>query len=218
MLRTNLNFARAEGPPRSVVITSGREGEGKTTAVASLAVASAEVGLKVIAVEGDLRRPSLQRELMPELDEPLRPGLSNYLVEAAPLEEIIHQTARPNIDLVPAGPLPPSPSALLESRRGGTAVQDLTTEADIVLIDCPPLTIGADASVMAGWADGVIVMVDLQTSTDRSVRSALRQLEAVQAPVLGLLLNRDRTVETTRYDYYAAADVERGRSVSRERV
>jgi capsular exopolysaccharide synthesis family protein len=211
ILRTNLQFAGQGAQVRSIAVTSGQEGEGKTTSVAQLANSFAEVGLRVIVVEADFRRPALQRELMPDREEPLRPGFSNYLVEAAELEEVIFATGRPNVELVPAGPLPPSPSALLESRRGRSAVQELLNEADIVLIDCPPLTIGADASVVAGWVDGVIAVVDLQSSTYESVREALRQLDAVHATTLGLVLNRDRGAEPSSYDYYTplATDAER---------
>jgi receptor protein-tyrosine kinase len=202
ILRTNLQFASQGGRMRSIAITSGQEGEGKTTTVSMLATAFAEIGLRVIVVEADFRRPALQREMMPDRDEPLRPGFSNYLVEAVELEDVIFPSGRPNIDILPAGPLPPSPSALLESRRGRTAVQALNNEADIILIDCPPLTIGADASIIAGWVDGVMVVVDLQSSTYESVREALRQLDAVQASTLGLVLNRDRGAEPSSYDYY----------------
>jgi capsular exopolysaccharide synthesis family protein len=208
ILRTNLQFAAGGTKIKSVAITSGREGEGKTTSAANLAIASAEVGLHVLVVEADFRRPALQRELMPNHPEPLRPGFSNYLVEAASLDEIIYPTGRPNISIVPSGPLPPTPSALLESRRGREAAAELAQEADLVIIDCPPLSIGADASVVAGWVDGVVIVLDLSTSTDQSVRSALRQLDAVHAPLLGLLLNRDRTATPSSYDYYSAIDSE----------
>jgi capsular exopolysaccharide synthesis family protein len=193
-----------------VAVTSAREGEGKTTTVAQLAMASAEVGQHVVAVEADFRRPALQRDLTPDEPEPLRPGFTNYLVEAASLDEVRYPTRRPNIDLIPAGPLPPSPSALLESRRGVDAVSEILEDADFVVIDCPPLNVGADASVLADWVDGVIVVVDLGGSTDRAVRNALRQLEAVQARVLGLVLNRDRSVEPSAYDYYLAVGPDGG--------
>jgi succinoglycan biosynthesis transport protein ExoP len=208
ILRTNLQFASKAGGVRSIAVTSGQEGEGKTTAVAELAAAFAEVGLRVIVVEADFRRPALQRAMMPNGEAPLVPGFSNYLVEAAELDDVLFPTGRPNIDILVAGPLPPSPSALLESRRGRAAVEALYSEADIVLIDCPPLTIGADASVIAGWVEGVIVVVDLHSSTYDSVRDGLRQLEAVQAPTLGLVLNRDRGAEPSSYDYYAPLAVE----------
>lgn len=205
VLRTNLQFSREanSGPLRSIAVTSGNAGEGKTTTAANLALAFAEAGRRVIVVEGDFRRPALQAELLGEGTESLRPGLSNYLVEAANLDDIVHSTGRPFVSLVPAGPLPPSPSALLDSSRGRTLVEAFADRADIILIDSPPLSIGADASVISQWVDGVMVVLDLNTSTDRSVRGALRQLEAVQAPVIGLLLNRDRTLETESYEYYA---------------
>jgi len=209
MLRTNLQFSSQGRQLRSVAVTSGLAGEGKTTSVAQLALAYGEVVERVVVIEADFRRPGLQRELIPDLDEPLRPGLSNYLVEAAELEEVIHPTGQANVAIVPAGPLPPSPSALLESHRGRTLLQELySLDADMVLVDCPPLSIGADASVISGWVDGVVVIVDLNRSTYDSVREALRQLVAVQATTLGLVLNRDRGAEPTSYDYYAPISAE----------
>jgi len=103
---------------------------------------------------------------------------------------------------MPAGPLPPSPSALLESRLARGAVAALVDKADFVIFDCPPLTIGADASIIAQRVDGVVLVVDLQASTINSVRQALGRLKAVKAPLLGLLINSDRTAAPSSYEYY----------------
>src|SRR2546426_662995 len=112
ILRTNLQFAAGAQQLNSIAITSGSEGEGKTTTVIQLAVASAEVGLRVVILEADLRRPALQHRLLPAIQETLRPGFSNYLVEGTPLHEVIHSTGRPNLSLIPSGPVPPSPAGL----------------------------------------------------------------------------------------------------------
>lgn len=205
MLRTNLQFASPEGRPRSIAITSAREGEGKTTIAAGLALVSAEVGLSVLAVEADMRRPALQTMLMPSTPEPLRPGLSNYLVEAASLEESIFPSEQTGIQIMPAGPTPPSPSALLESRRARTAMGAFAAEADLTLLDCPPLNVGADASVIADRVDGVIMVIDLQVSTEHAVRQGLRQLGAVRAKLLGIVVNRDKSATPSSYDYYYAS-------------
>jgi succinoglycan biosynthesis transport protein ExoP len=202
ILRTNLQFAAGNGQLDSLAITSGAEGEGKTTTVVQLAIASAEVGLRVAILEADLRRPALQARLRPDEMEPLRPGLSNYLVEGVPLEDVIHSTGRPGVSLVPSGPIPPSPAALLETRRARGIVDELLRDHDIVLVDCPPLNVAADASIVASSVDGVIVVVDLNTSREDSVRDAIRRLRTVHAPLIGLLLNRDRGAEVSRYDYY----------------
>ena len=217
MLRTNLQFASPEGRPRSIAVTSAREGEGKTTIAASLALVSAEVGLSVLAVEADLRRPGLQRELMGDTPGPLSPGLSNYLVEASGLDESIYPTGHSGVRVVPAGPLPPSPSALLESRRARAAMEEFAGEADLVIVDCPPLNIGADASVITDRVEGVIMVVDLQVSTEHSVRQALKQLAAVRARLLGIVINRDKAAAPSSYDYYyTSTPSEDGPSTPRE--
>ena len=208
VLRTNLEFERTGAPVKSIAVTSGSEGEGKTTTVSELAIAIAEVGREVIVVEGDLRRPNLQGTLV-DWEEPLWPGLSNYLVEAVPIDDAIHPTGQPKISIVPAGPLPPSPSALLESRRAHELVSLLTERADVVLIDCPPLNIAADASVISRLVDGVVFLLDLSSSKERRVRDGLRQLQAVKAETLGFVLNRDASAQVSRYEYYYSAAPQR---------
>ena len=200
-LRTNLQFARGGAAVRSVAVTSGRAGEGKTTVVAALAKAAAEVGTRVVAIEGDMRLPGLQRELVPDLSEPLWPGLSNYLVESASLDEIVHETPIPNLYVVPAGPPPPSPSSLLEVRRASSLIPELLREVDLVLIDTPPIGVAADAAIMATWTDGVLVTIDLTASTFRGVGDALRQIQAVNATPLGFVITRDRSASASGYGY-----------------
>jgi len=202
ILRTNLQFAGGGSTMRSIAVVSERPGEGKTTAVAKLAESVAESGRRVVAVEGDFRRPALEKALDPDRKQPMRPGLSNYLVEAATIDDVVHATSRPNLDVVPSGPLPPSPSALLDSVRAHELFQGLVERAEMVLIDCPPLSVGADASVAAKWVDGVVLVIDMDVATDRSVRNALRQLKAVQASLIGVVLNRDHAIEDTAYGYY----------------
>ena len=202
LLRTNLQFATSDGgAPRTIAVTSGDEGEGKTTTASQLALVTGVTGTSVLAVEADLRRPGLQKFFVPDQQEPLRPGLSNYFLGAAPLEDVVHPTTVPTVEFVPAGPTVPSLSGLLESQRGRTAISDLGKCADLVLFDCPPLGLGADAATVAGRVDGVILVVNMETATDKSVRNSLRQLEAVRARVLGLVLNRDATVEGIAYGY-----------------
>jgi capsular exopolysaccharide synthesis family protein len=202
ILRTNLQFVRVDKGLHSIAITSGRSGEGKTTTASQLALAAAEIGLRVIVVEGDMRKPSLQERLLPDTTDPLWPGLSNYLVDAADLDAVIHRTGRPNLFIVPAGPPPPSPSSLLEVPRGSKLVDGLLEHADFVIVDTPPINVGADAAVISTWVDGVIVVVDLSQSTHNGVANALKQVEAVHGSNLGLVLNRDKGAVGGNYGYY----------------
>lgn len=210
LLRTNLQFSTPDGAPRTIAITSADEGEGKTTCTSQLTFVTAAAGTNIVAVEADLRRPALQRFFVPDTAEPLRPGLSNYVLGGAALTEIVHPTSVPTVGFVPSGPTVPSLSGLLESTRGRTVIADLGQTGDRVVFDCPPLGLGADAATIAGRVDGVLLVVNLETATQQSVRQALRQLESVRATVLGLVLNRDKSVEPVVYGY-----LEEGRQTAR---
>jgi receptor protein-tyrosine kinase len=201
VLRTNLQFASPDRLLRTIAVTSMGEGEGKTTCASQLTLVTAATGTHVLAVEADVRRPALQRFFVPGQGEPLRPGLSNYFLGGAELDEIIHGTSIPTVELVPSGPSVPSLSGLLESQRGRTAIDDLAACANLTVFDCPPLALGADAATIAGRVDGVVLVINLETATDKSVREALRQLEGVRARLLGVVLNRDSSLETVYYGY-----------------
>jgi capsular exopolysaccharide synthesis family protein len=195
VLRTNLQFASPdERPPRLIAITSENEREGKTTVAAQLALVSATTGARVLCVEADLRRPDLQGYFRrDEQTRPLSPGLSSYLVGDLEPEAVMHDTGVPGVKLVPAGPPVPSLSGLLESDRGRQAIGALAAQADMVVLDCPSLRSGADAATLAGRADGVILVVDLERATRQSVRDAIKRLESVRARVLGFALNQDHS-------------------------
>lgn len=190
VLRANLEFSRPGKPLRSVAVVSASEGEGKSSAVLYLARAVAELGDSVIVVEGDLRRPAVQAALINDSTDRLAPGLSNYLSGSVELEEVIYPTDVPGVSLVPAGPSPPSPSALFDTERGQRLLPGLSKRADLVIIDTPPVAVGADASLLAAPADETLMVVDMERSTKPALRAALSQLRLVDADLVGILLNR----------------------------
>lgn len=211
VLRTNLQFMAADTQMRAVGIVSAEEGEGKTTTAAQLALATASAGLRVVVLEADLRRPTLHKALMPEQEAPPAIGLSNYLVGAASIDEAIEATSMSNLDYVPAGPLPPSSSALLDTRRASTVVADLLERFDHVVVDSPPVGVAADAAMISRWVDGVVMVIDMRKATTRAVHEAIRQLRAVDTTIAGVVLNRDRRAGKD-YNYYGDGKATDGRS------
>lgn len=204
VLRANLQFAAHDNRQvRVVAISSSEAGEGKTTVVAELAHAAAEVGMRVLTIDADFRQPRLQREMLPDLTQPLTPGFSNYLVGAGPLEDVIHGTDRPGLFFVPTGPLPPTPSALLESRSMREAIEQFRVDFDLILIDCPPVSAGADVSLIARGADVLLLVVSLGQVSRDAVRDALARLEGSSVKPDGVILNRDGDATNDSY-YYAA--------------
>ena len=203
-LRTNITFATPDQVPRTLVVTSSREGDGKTTSVVNLAAAFAHQGLRVLLVDSDLRRGVLHKVFK----VPKRPGLSNVLVENLESEDVIHSVTIDtdvDLDVMTSGTYPPNPAELLGSSRLRGILDELAKRYDVVLIDSPPLTVVTDAAVVAPLVDGVLVVARASKTEVGALEFAMMQLRNVNARVKGTVLN-DLSLNDRRYGsqgYYA---------------
>lgn len=197
-LRTGVVFAASQRQIRTILITSPHEGDGKTATTANLGVALAHAGKRVILVSADLRRPRLERFFGADKGH----GLTNVIAGEMSLDEV---TANPGIDgirIVPTGPIPGNPAELLGSDAMGGILDQLKESADLVLIDAPPLLAVADSLTLASMVDGVLLVVDAEETTRAAVMHARRELEQVDAPVIGAILNRFDASRSSAYPYY----------------
>jgi tyrosine-protein kinase Etk/Wzc len=200
-LRTNLLFSRMPGGLRRIAVTSPAPQDGKSTISSNLAVSFAQQGLRVLLIDCDLRRATLHQVFgiarMPGLTQLLR-GESSY-------EAVIQRTALDGLYIIPAGRCPDSPAELL----GSNAMQDMldrsSRDFDIVLLDTPPVLAATDAAVLSTRVDGVLLVVRAGRTNRAEGRSAVRQLAAVGAPVIGAVLNDpDRKLSAhDPYTYYS---------------
>jgi Mrp family chromosome partitioning ATPase len=120
------------------------------------------------------------------------PGLTDYALGRADLGEAIRETRFSSVRLVPFGGSVPSLSNVLETPHGRGVFDRLHDEGRAVVVDCPALMRGADAPTIATGVAGVVLVVDLSRATVPRLRNAMRSLEAVNARVLGIVVNRDR--------------------------
>ncbi|MHB8695702.1 MAG: tyrosine-protein kinase domain-containing protein [Solirubrobacteraceae bacterium] len=192
LLRTNLRLLDQTGSVRSIAVTSWTASEGKTTVASQLALTLAASGDTTLIVDGDPRNAGLQSWLIPTAHGILAPGLSDYALGAATLEAAIYETRIPSIMLMPKGRPVPSLSSLLDTRQSRVLFDNLNAHGDAVVADCPPLSLGADAPTIAARVDGVILVVDVSKATTTALRNSVRQLQAVNAVILGIAINRDR--------------------------
>ena len=186
-LRTNLQFIQVDRQPRSILVTSSIAGEGKTTTAANIAISLAQVGVDVIVVEGDLRRPRLCGYL--GLENAV--GLTSVLVGWAELDDVLQHWGPEGTTLrvLGSGPLPPNPSELLATDQMRRLLHDLEDAADVVIIDGPPLLPVADSAVLAAAASGTLVVVRQGKTRREQVKKTLASLAAVDARVFGAVLN-----------------------------
>ena len=188
MLQMNLRFARDE-PVRSVLVTSARTGEGKTTMSWNLAAAAASGGLSVALVEADLRRPSLRRPLRPQ--QP-RPGstealqgevsISDAMQTMLPIPGSANPVGHPRpLHVLVAGQAAPNPWALMQSSVMVRILDVLRKDHDLVVIDTPPLPHVADAISLLRHVDGVLVTASVNSTRGPEASRLRDQLQGLDA-------------------------------------
>ncbi len=195
-LRTNI-LALDDGKSlQTLVVTSAELGEGKSTMVANLAVIFGQLERSVIAVDSDLRRPTLHQMF----DLSSETGLSNVLRQEATLEKAVQNSSLPGVHVLASGPLPPNPAELLGSSEMVALIEQLTRRFDIVLLDTPALLAVTDATILAQLVDGVILVVGRAQTRREAVGAACRRLANVKARLIGVAVNRAEP--ETSYYYY----------------
>ncbi|MFZ5851638.1 MAG: polysaccharide biosynthesis tyrosine autokinase [Actinomycetota bacterium] len=183
-LRTNLQFVDVDRPPRVVVVTSALPGEGKSTTAANLAITVAEAGSRVILVEGDLRRPKVVDYL--GLEGAV--GLTDVLVGRVDLPDVVQPWGPHNLVVLPSGSIPPNPSELLTSQNMTDLLDRLAGQYELVLVDAPPLLPVADGAILAGKADGALLVLRHGKTTGGQAEGAVAALRAVDARLLGSVI------------------------------
>lgn len=237
-LRTSVQFLGFDGGLQRIIVTSPEPGDGKSLVAANLAAVYAQAGLKTILVSADLRRPRLDTMFdlpagAPGLSDIVagiptgRPasqngnGLRAALTEASAsrrtaLVNALIPTSTPNLYVLPSGALPPNPAELLGSARAHSVLDDLAREADIAIIDTPPVLAVTDASALAAKADGVILVAAVGRTHRAAVRRAVTLLQGTQARVLGIVANcTEGGGSGYSYGYYTAdtsAEAKKGRA------
>jgi len=185
-LRTNLTFAALDRPLETLLVTSAAAGEDKSTVLANLAVAMAQSERRTILVDADLRHPSLH-EVFGVSNER---GLTTMMIDqAAAGDPPLVALGVENLWLLPSGPLPPNPADLLGSSRMDAALTRLKSQADIVLLDAPPVILVTDAAVLSTKVDGVLLVVAAGRTRRDQARQARTLLDRARAHVVGAVLS-----------------------------
>lgn len=197
-LRTSIHFLTLERSLRVLQVTSPNASEGKSTVVANLAVVLARAGRRVVVVSCDLRRPRIHEFF----GLPNEVGFTSVLLGEEPLSSALQQVpGEKGLFLLASGALPSNPSELMASNRTAELIAALKAEADIVLLDVPPVLPVTDAAVLSARADGVLLVATVGSTSGKHVTRAVELLRQVGAPLIGAILNGVRAEGEYRYSY-----------------
>jgi capsular exopolysaccharide synthesis family protein len=197
-LRTALIFGRADDGGQVVLITSTVPEEGKTTTLVNIAKLLASSGERTLVVDFDLRRASLHHRLR----IPREPGITDFFVRHEPVESLIRPAGVPNLYALSAGPLPPSPPAILTRKTLPDLLARLRRDFEWVLLDSPPLASVTDGLILARHADLAVMVVQHNAVDKKVVKRAVSALRKVSARLMGAVLNAVDVKAQGYYYYY----------------
>ena len=195
-IRTGILLSQAGEPPRTILVSSAQSSEGKTTSSINLAASLASAGGRVVLIDADLRRPSLQKHFNLGSNEP---GLVEVITGQRNIDEVAIKDVIKRVTLIKSGKIPPNPAELLGSLEMATIIDGLAEVFDYVLIDSPPVLPVTDSVILSRYVDGVVLVVRGSSTPRRVVQDAKNRLQAVGARLLGVVLN---DVDVTGGDYY----------------
>lgn len=198
-LRTNVQFLNLDGSTRLLMVTSSSPEEGKTSVAVNLGAALSEMNKRVLVVEGDLRRPVLDKFLR---GKPLK-GITDVIMGTASLEEAVTETDHENLKLMMSGVKPPNPAELVSSQAMQDLLELLKEEYDFVIVDAPPVLAVSDAIAMASMMDGVLIVASHGIAKRDGARHTVELLGKVETRILGVVINNVEMAGRYGYGYYA---------------
>ena len=200
MIQTNLKFLAVQQQPKVILMTSSVPGEGKSTVAANLAAAMAQLGRKVLLIDGDLRKAS-QHELW-QISNKI--GVKDVIAHKTPLSQVVTQPMK-QLDVLTAGTIAPNPLALLDSSEMSQLVAVARKEYELVIIDAPPLAVTADVLTLSKLSDGIVFVSRPGVVENESAELAKETLfnARIDEQVLGMVINGVKPKEFDRYSYHA---------------
>lgn len=197
-LRSAIQYTALDSGAKIIAVTSAEAGDGKTTTAFHLTSSFAQAGLQAIYLECDLRRPNIARKLrIPDKD-----GLASYLSSDGPEDKPLGVVnVQPNLHIVPAGDIPKNPMQLMEGPKFRELLDSLRDQADVIVLDTPPVLAVSDPLALVSVVDSVLIIVRSNKTRHEHLTETMRVLRGVGAKVMGVVVN-DISKARRGYGYY----------------
>ncbi|NPU89515.1 MAG: polysaccharide biosynthesis tyrosine autokinase [Fervidobacterium sp.] len=209
---TNIEYSTTPAP-KIIAITSSGPREGKTFIAANIALSYAQNGVKTLLLDFDMRKPRIEKVLGIER---INVGVSNHILKDVPLDRIITKYQE-NLDIIPVGPIPPNPTALLTSKKLEELVATLRTMYDRIVIDLPPILAAADALIVSKLVDGLVLVIRAGKTQKSSLKVAFENIVTSSSKLLGSVINAINANQRGYYYYYYYYYTEEGKKMKRKK-
>lgn len=210
-VRTNISFSDIDNEITTILFTSTKQNEGKSTVIANIAYSFSKLeNSKVLLMDLDLRNPTVHKMFHVSNSY----GLMDNLKNDRPLEKCIHKIEE-NIHVLSTGTMPPNPSEVLSSKRMASFLKYIKEQYDYIFIDSPPVGVVSDAAIISKIVDGVMYVVGANETDLNHAQVAIDNLKKANANIIGSVLNKYEMNQSS-YSYYGyyyeQDDAHKGRS------
>lgn len=203
-LRSNIIFSAVDRELKTILVTSALPGDGKSTISANLATLFAQDGKRVLFIDADMRKPTVQYTF--SLTNAA--GLSTVLTQQKLAGEVIRESeVSSNLHIMTSGPIPPNPAELLGSRSMTTLMNEMAQQYDLIVFDAPPVLSVTDAQLLANKVDGTLLVVNMGVTEKENIEKAKDLLGNAQARILGAVMNNfELDKDHYYYQYYGTEE------------
>ena len=199
-VRTNISFSDVDNEVQTILFTSTKQNEGKSTVIANVAYSFSKLeNCKVLLMDLDLRNPSVHKKFKVGNIY----GVTDVLLEKRSFQGCVKETDVKNLDIITAGEIPFNPSEILSSKKMKEFINNLQDVYDYVFIDTPPIGIVTDAGILSTYSDGVAMVVGSGEVPIDLAKTSMKRLNKVNANIVGVILNKFKIEgENSQYGYY----------------
>lgn len=198
MLRMNIEFLTVDKKVKTIMVTSSGFQEGKSYTASNLAVQLAQNGKKTIIIDCHQKKPDIHK-FFKLLNED---GLTNIMSSGIKTNELIKPTSEENLYALVSGNFLVSSSKLFESLKFKNLISELKDSFDFIILDAPPLLVGADAQIISKYVDGCILVVAIRTLNREEIFKGKELLDKLNSNILGVVLNKIEVNTKKYYKYY----------------
>ena len=215
-VRTNISFSDVDNEVQTILFTSTKQNEGKSTVISNVAYSFSKLeNCKVLLMDLDLRNPSVHKMFGVSNTY----GLMDNLKNDRPLEKCIHKIEE-NIHVLPTGAIPPNPTEILSSKKMAKFLKDVKSHYDYIFIDAPPVGVVSDATIISSNVDGVMYVVGAKETDLSHAQVAIENLKKADANIIGSVLNKYEMNQSSYsyYGYYYEQDGAHGSRTARNKI
>lgn len=198
-IATNIEFSNIDNEIKTVMMTSAKQDEGKTTTICNLAMVMTELKKKILLIDLDLRKPAVHKTYKLSNKKGLTDMLMNKDNYKLYLQNVYH-----GLDVLTSGIIPANPAEIINSKALKELLKEVSHDYDYIFLDAPPVMLISDPITISTYSDAVILTIKHGNTEKDLVRRAVESLKQVNANIIGIVLNNIPVSKQSNYYYYGS--------------